>query len=353
MVLLKAKLICTTNTAKVKLWALLSELGWKAAGRSRKPNCSETGASEKMQSSAAGGAEAHVKGMAIMVLSVLLLPMMDAIGKWLAMMDNMPPATVTFMRFFIQSGLMFLVLIVMGGLVALRTSHLTGNLVRGALMGFGGTCFFTAVKYMPLADAMAVFFAEPLILTLLSAVFLKEKVGWRRFSAVGIGLIGTMIVIQPSFEIFGAVSLLPLATAVTFAIYLILNRKYGAKEGPVVMQFYAGVGGSLITGLFMVFGTAAAIPDLSFALPHSLQPWVLLFLLGAIGTVSHLLVVQAFKLAPASMLAPFQYLEIVNAVLIGLLVFGDFPTPSKWFGIAIIVGSGFYVFMRERRVKTT
>jgi drug/metabolite transporter (DMT)-like permease len=304
-----------------------------------------------MQGRAAVGVEAHVKGMAIMVLSVLLLPFMDAIGKWLAMMDNMPPATVTFMRFFIQSVLMFLVLIVMGGFVALRTTHLAGNLVRGALMGFGGTCFFTAVKYMPLADAMAVFFAEPLILTLLSAIFLKEKVGWRRFSAVGIGLIGTMIVIQPSFEIFGAVSLLPLATAVTFAIYLILNRKYGAKESPLVMQFYAGIGGAFLAGLAMVFGTALGVADLTFSLPHSLQPWLLLLLLGTIGTVSHLLVVQAFKLAPASMLAPFQYLEIVNAVLVGLIVFGDFPTPSKWFGIAIIVGSGFYVFMRERRVK--
>jgi drug/metabolite transporter (DMT)-like permease len=305
-----------------------------------------------MQGRVVGGTEAHVKGMAIMVLSVLLLPLMDAIGKWLAMMDNMPPATVTFMRFFIQSVLMFFVLIVMSGFASLRTTHLVGNLVRGALMGFGGTCFFTAVKYMPLADAMAVFFAEPLILTLLSAVFLKEKVGWRRFSAVGIGLIGTMIVIQPSFEIFGAVSLLPLATAVTFAIYLILNRKYGTKESPVVMQLYAGIGGAALAGLAMVFGTGLGIEDLSFALPHSLQPWLLLLLLGTIGTVSHLLVVQAFKLAPASMLAPFQYLEIVNAVLVGLLVFGDFPTPSKWFGIAIIVGSGFYVFMRERRVKS-
>lgn len=304
-----------------------------------------------MQNSATSGMEAHVKGMAIMVLSVLLLPLMDAIGKWLAMVDNMPPATVTFMRFFIQCWLMFFILLIVGGFVALRTQYLAGNLIRGALMGFGGLCFFTAVKYMPLADAMAVFFAEPLILTLFSAIFLKEKVGWRRFSAVGIGLIGTMIVIQPSFEIFGAVSLLPLATAVTFAIYLILNRKYGAKESPLVMQFYAGVGGWVLAGVAMIFGTAAGLGDLSFGLPQGIQPWLLLLLLGTIGTVSHLMVVQAFKLAPASMLAPFQYLEIVNAVLVGLIVFGDFPTPSKWCGIAIIVGSGFYVFMRERRVK--
>jgi drug/metabolite transporter (DMT)-like permease len=255
------------------------------------------------------------------------------------------------MRFFIQCWLMFFILLIVGGFAAMRTQYLAGNLIRGALMGFGGLCFFTAVKYMPLADAMAVFFAEPLILTLFSAIFLKEKVGWRRFSAVGIGLIGTMIVIQPSFEIFGAVSLLPLATAVTFAIYLILNRKYGAKESPLVMQFYAGVGGWMFAGVAMIFGTAAGLGDLSFGLPHGIQPWLLLLLLGTIGTVSHLMVVQAFKLAPASVLAPFQYLEIVNAVLVGLIVFGDFPTPSKWCGIAIIVGSGFYVFMRERRVK--
>lgn len=304
-----------------------------------------------MQNSATSGMEAHVKGMAIMVLSVLLLPLMDAIGKWLAMVDNMPPATVTFMCFFIQCWLMFFILLIVGGFAALRTQYLAGNLIRGALMGFGGLCFFTAVKYMPLADAMAVFFAEPLILTLFSAIFLKEKVGWRRFSAVGIGLIGTMIVIQPSFEIFGAVSLLPLATAVTFAIYLILNRKYGAKESPLVMQFYAGVGGWVLAGVAVIFGTAAGLGDLSLGLPQGIQPWLLLLLLGTIGTVSHLMVVQAFKLAPASMLAPFQYLEIVNAVLVGLIVFGDFPTPSKWCGIAIIVGSGFYVFMRERRVK--
>ncbi|MCI1000518.1 DMT family transporter [Ochrobactrum soli] len=305
-----------------------------------------------MQGSAAGGVEAHVKGMAIMVVSVLMLPLMDAIGKWLAMMDNMPPATVTFMRFFVQCWLMFFILLVAGGgVAALRTQHLAGNLIRGVLMGFGGLCFFTAVKYMPLADAMAVFFAEPLILTLLSAIFLKEKVGWRRFSAVGIGLIGTMIVIQPSFEIFGAVSLLPLATAVTFAIYLILNRKFGAKESPLVMQFYAGVGGWVFAGLAMLVGPTMGLEDLSFGLPNGIQPWLLLLLLGTIGTVSHLMVVHAFKLAPASMLAPFQYLEIVNAVLVGLIVFGDFPTPSKWFGIVIIIGSGFYVFMRERKLK--
>jgi drug/metabolite transporter (DMT)-like permease len=107
----------------------------------------------------------------------------------------------------------------------------------------------------------------------------------------------------------------------------------------------------MFAGLAMLVGPSMGFADLSFGLPQSFQPWLLLLILGTIGTVSHLMVVHAFKLAPASMLAPFQYLEIVNAVLVGLIVFGDFPTPSKWFGIAIIIGSGFYVFMRERKLK--
>lgn len=293
----------------------------------------------------------HVRGMVIMVLAVLMLPLIDAIGKWLAMMDDVPPATIAFLRFAVQCVLMFAILLAMGGLKGFRTSHLTGNLVRGALIGFASLCFFMAVKYMPLADAMAVFFAEPLILILMSAVFLKEKIGWRRYSAVTVGLIGTLIVIQPSYEIFGAVSLLPLLSAVCFATYLTLNRKYGVQESPLVMQFYAGIGGGLLTAVIIFATRNTGIENLQFSLPHTAFPWVLLLLLGTIGTIGHLMVVQAFKLAPASLLAPFQYLEIVTAVIVGLVLFGDFPTPSKWLGIGIIVGSGIYVFMRERQIK--
>ncbi len=304
-----------------------------------------------MRDGRAGDVTAHVQGMILMVIAVLMLPLMDAIGKWLAMMDGMPPGTVTFMRYFVQCALMFAILTGTGGLRALRSSNLGGNLLRGALMGISGLCFFTAVKYMPLADAMAIYFAEPLILTLLSAVFLKEKVGWRRFSAVGIGLVGTMIVIQPSFSIFGMVALLPLATALSFAVYLMLNRKYGARENPLVMQFHAGIGGAAFAALAMAVAPLTSLDDMRFGLPHTIDAWLWLLLLGGIGTVSHLMVVQAFELAPASLLAPFQYLEIVNAVLVGLIVFGDFPTRSKWFGIAVIIASGFYVFVRERKVK--
>lgn len=295
-----------------------------------------------------GDTQSTTKGIAAISAAMFFLPIMDAIGKWLSIVDAVPPATVTFGRFLFQALITLAIILALGGIKALRTRNLSGNLLRGALMGLGGVCFFVAIKYMPLADALAIFFVEPLILTLLSAVVLKEQVGWRRLSAVAVGFLGTLLVIQPSWELFGWVSLLPLVTATFFAIYLILNRLYSADDNPLVMQLYAGLGGSLMTGAILVAGSLLRIDDLSMGLPSGPLPWMLLVAIGAIATIGHLLVVHASRLVPASLLAPFQYLEIVMAVLIGLVVFSEFPSLSKWIGILIIISSGVYVFWRER-----
>lgn len=291
----------------------------------------------------------HIRGMITMICAMLIVPLMDATGKWLAMEHYIPPATISFMRFFVQAIISLAALLVLSGGQGLRTQHFWGNILRGCLLALGSLCFFIAIKYMPLADALAVFFVEPLILTVLSMIFLNEKVGWRRLTAVLVGLLGTVIVIQPSWTVFGWLSVLPLISALLFAIYLVLNRKFGLHEQPVVMQFYAGIGGSIMGALVMVYGDISAVSDLQFALPHGLFPWFMLIMVGVFAAIGHLLVVQAFQLAPASILAPFQYVEIVMAVTVGLLFFGDFPSLSKWCGIAIIIGSGIYVFIRERK----
>ncbi len=289
----------------------------------------------------------QLRGVSTMAAAMFFLPMMDAIAKWLATVDSLPPATVTLSRFVVQTILTLLIILAITGTGSLKPVKLWGNLFRGLLMGIGSLCFFAAVKYMPLADAMAVFFVEPLMLTLLSALILKEQVGWRRRIAVAIGFVGTLIVIQPSWELFGWVSLLPLGTATLFAIYLILNRRYGDADTPLVMQLYAGVGGTITVVVALLLGQLFGVSDMTFDLPSGGLSWFLLFTIGAIATGGHLLVVQASRLAPASLLAPFQYLEIVMAVIIGLVVFNEFPTASKWLGIAIIIGSGAYVVWRE------
>ena len=203
---------------------------------------------------------------------------------------------------------------------------------------------------MPIADAIAIFFVEPLILTLISAVFLGEKIGWRRLAAVAVGFIGALIVIRPSFINVGWPALLPLATAFCFAIYLALTRSLANDVGPLAIQALTGYAGcltlSIAIGLGMLFGIDAALP-----IWPTPRQWSLLIVLGVIATGAHLLIVMAFRLTSASILAPFQYLEIISATLLGLLIFGDFPQPITWLGVAIIVGSGLFVYWRERRLQ--
>ena len=289
----------------------------------------------------------QVRGVSMMAAAMFFLPVMDAIAKWLSIVDSVSPATVALFRFGFQAVLAAMIIVLLTGVTSLKPVKLWGNLFRGFLMGVGGLCFYAAIKYMPLADAIAVFFVEPLMLTTLSAIMLKEDVGWRRWVAVAIGFIGTLIVIQPSWELFGWVSLLPLGTAASFAFYLMLNRRYGTADTPLVMQLYAGVGGTLTVSLALFFGATYDVRDMMLTIPANSMSWFLLLTMGAIATAGHQLITNASRLAPASLLAPFQYLEIVMAVLIGLFVFSEFPTASKWLGIAIIVASGAYLIWRE------
>ena len=186
------------------------------------------------------------------------------------------------------------------------------------------------------------------MLAALSAIFLGDKVDWRRWLAIAVGFGGAMIVIQPSFEIFGLKALLPVACAFLFALYLFMNRAIGEADSPLTMQTMAGIGGTLFMAVSLWTGSALGSPDFVPSLPASWFGLVLLLILGSISGYAHLLVVRAFRLAPLSLLAPFQYFEIISATVLGYAVFGDFPNASKWLGILIIVGSGLFVIWRER-----
>lgn len=288
-----------------------------------------------------------VKGMALMAFCMIILPMMDAIAKYMATFETMSPGQVTFYRFFVQLVVLApLFFWTVGGFSKVQRPWM--NMLRGALHAAASLLFFTAVKYMPLADVFAIYFVEPFMLTMMSALFLGEKVGWRRWLAILVGFGGAMIVIQPSFEIFGWTSLLPVACAFLFTLYLFLNRALGEGDSPLTMQMMSGVGGTLFMGIVLVAGNAAGIADFEMSLPASGLGLVLLLILGSLSGYVHLLVVRAFRMASVSLLAPFQYFEIISATVLGYLLFADFPTPSKWLGIAVIVASGLFIFWRER-----
>jgi drug/metabolite transporter (DMT)-like permease len=290
-----------------------------------------------------------LKGLTLMALAMAILPCMDAIAKYMATFQAMSPGQVTFYRFFFQMLLTLPLLVTVAGKDAFRARRPWMNLLRGVLHAAATLLFFTAVKYMPLADVFAIYFVEPFMLTAMSGLFLGEKVGWRRWVAIVIGFCGAMIVIQPSFEIFGLKALLPVVCAFLFALYLFLNRAIGEADPPLTMQTISGLGGTICMGLVLAVGHGLGNADFTPGLPTSLFTLTLVLLLGGLSGYGHLLVVQAFRLAPVSILAPFQYFEIISATLLGFLVFGDFPSASKWLGVAIIVGSGLYVIWRERK----
>jgi drug/metabolite transporter (DMT)-like permease len=253
-------------------------------------------------------------------------------------------------RFLLQSLFTLPFLLYFQGPGGLVPNRLWPNVLRGALIATSSTLFFAAIKFMPLADALAIFFIEPFILTILSAVLDKEQVGWRRQMAVATGFVGVLIVVQPSWNVFGPISLIPAIAGALFAFYVLLNRRLAPYDTPLTMQLTAGLSAFAILTLCLAAGQISGVPEF---LPSAVGSRELGFLLlmGVFGTSGHLLFVQAGRLAPSSLIAPMQYVEIVAAALLGYLVFGDFPTAWKWLGIAIIVGSGAYVFWRESRVR--
>ncbi len=285
-----------------------------------------------------------------MACAMLAMPLMDVGGKYLTLYEGVSPGTNTFFRFLVQMILTGVVIVAFDGAAALRPNQLLLNLLRGVLLAAASGVFLIAIKYVPLADALAIFFVEPFILTAMSAVFLREQVGWRRWLAIIVGFSGALLVIRPNFLEFGAVSLLPLLTATTFASYLLLNKVLSARDNSMVMQSSAGLGGCLFAAAILVFGSVAGVDDLAWTPPASALAVAVLIGVGVVSSFGHLLIVSAFRLAPASLLAPFQYFEIVSGAVLGYIVFNEFPEFIEWIGVAIIVASGLYILYRERQL---
>ena len=291
--------------------------------------------------------QAIARGLTFVVAAMIVLPGQDTVAKYLS--DTVSPGQINWARFLLQSVFTLPFLLYFQGTGGLVPNRIWPNVLRGALIAGSSMLFFTAIKFMPIADAIAIFFIEPFILTVLSAVVDKEEVGWRRRLAVAAGFVGVLIVVQPSWNVFGPISLLPAAAGTTFAFYVLLNRRLSRYDTPLTMQLAAGISALVIMTFVLAAGWLTDVRELAPSLIDG-REFTFLLLMGVLGTGGHLLFVYGGKLAPSSLVAPMQYVEIVFAVIFGYLVFGDFPGLVKWVGIAIIVSSGVYVFWRESRV---
>ncbi|QIE57117.1 DMT family transporter [Pikeienuella piscinae] len=282
-------------------------------------------------------------GVLLMLGFCALAPMGDSMAKLLG--ATIPLLQLLLVRFAIQAALLA-PLVLAGGGMRLSNRVLRLSALRTALHISGIGAMFASLRFLPLADAVAIAFVMPFILLLLGRFFLDEEVGPRRLSACAVGFLGTMLVVQPSFTEVGAPALLPLVVAVVFALFMLVTRRIAKEADPLALQFVSGLMASGVLALaWAVLG--GLHPDLDVVWPAGREV-ALLVAIGVLGTVAHLLMTWSLRFAPSATLAPMQYLEIPFATLIGWLVFRDLPDGLAALGIAVTVGAGLYIIYREQ-----
>jgi len=287
-----------------------------------------------MSQAAIEAARAPWAAIGLIVLGQQLVPVLDTLAKLLT--QDFTVWQVAWARFvFHLLPLLPVILWLYGPQAFLRLKKPRLQILRSVLM-IGATClFFGALSRIPLADAVALVFVGPLVITLLAPITLREHVGWRRWLAVSIGFVGVLILIRPGFQTVEVGSLMALACGVTFACYALVTRHLSTSAPPLVTLAMMAVIGSLVLSLLLV-----AEPGL-WRTPTTGQLGTMLAM-GVVAAAAHGCMILAYERAPASLLAPFSYSEILGATVLGFLVFDHLPDAWSWLGIAVIMISGVY-----------
>jgi drug/metabolite transporter (DMT)-like permease len=284
-------------------------------------------------------AAVYGRGILLMLATMVLFVAADTTAKYLT--QSYPVAQIVWARFVFQ----FVVVAIClgpGALTAVRTQCPKLQIARSVLQIGSTVTFFIAVSLLPLATAITINFLQPLLITALSVPLLGERVGPRRWAAVACGFLGVVVIVRPGAAIEWA-AVLPLVTATFSALHNLATRVVARIDPLQTTLFYSAVLGTLVSSAMMPFVWQA--PDL--------VGWILLALVGFLAGLGHLLMVQATVIAPVSLLAPFNYTQLVWATAFGYAVFGDLLDGWTLIGALIIVGSGLYVFHRERRLGVT
>ncbi len=296
----------------------------------------------------ASHSDRNLLGIVLMLAFCIVAPLLDVFAKLAA--TEISIAQITSVRFVGQLFFMLLIILMLKKSIKTPKQFLFQLVSRAMFLLIATYCFFSAIKTMPIADAVAIVFVEPFIILLIGKFFFKEAIGIRRLSACSIGFFGVILVIQPSFINFGFVAFYPLGTAFSFALYVINTRSLSKRIDPISIQFYTALFGSLFCIPTLLFGNFTNISELQIVMPKDIF-WAWLLGVAIFGTISHLFISYALKFASSTVLAPIHYLEIVSAAFFGFTVFGDIPNLTAISGIMIIVLSGFYIFFREKSVQ--
>ncbi len=285
-------------------------------------------------------------GIALMLGFCVTIPVCDAIAKLLG--DHIPVGQIVFARFAFQAALLLPLALLLGNTLRLPRHVLPYLLLRTLLQMGGVAAMFTAFRYLPLADAVAIAFVMPFIMLLLGKFVLGEEVGLRRLGACVVGFTGTLLVIQPSFAAVGLHALWPVLVALIFALFMLVTRKIAKHTEPVSLQAVSGLLATVLMLPLLWYGDVTSLAGLTLDMPPA-HTWNLLIATGVMGTLAHLLMTWSLRYAPTSTLASMQYLEIPVAVFVGWWIFGDLPNALASLGILLTVAAGLYAVMREHK----
>jgi len=278
-------------------------------------------------------------GIASIVAGMFCLTLSDAMAKYLGGVYT--PVQILFLRALIALPVVLFLTRSLGGRRALRTAHLPIHLLRGAINTVSASCFYLGLRHLPLADNTAIAFAAPLCVTTLSVWWFKEKVDVLRWASLCVGFGGVLIVVRPGSSSFQLAALYPAVTAMLYAVMMLSARAIGQGEGMLTTMFYI-VAGQLVCSAVLVPWFWRA-PEWAH-LPYFLG-------IAACSTLGLTLITQAFRSAPACVIAPFDYTGLVWAMLLGWLFWDETPQPLAYLGMACIVLSGLYIIWRENRTR--
>lgn len=292
-----------------------------------------------------------IKAIGLMALTVTLFACLDAAGKYLATVTGVPVIQIMWLRFLGQFVLILLFVPALGILSARRlfvTRKPGLQFIRSLMMAATTGFNFLALKYLRLDQTIAIIFLTPLVVALLAGPFLSEWVGWRRLVAILIGFAGILLVVRPGFAEVHPAVLYSFAAMLAYAVFSLLTRHLVAYDPPLVLLFYS-----------MFVGTILPIPFVldQWVAPPDLPVWLLLASLGILGGTGHYFYILAHRLAPASTVGPFIYLQAVSMTALGFIVFSDVPDLWTIAGLGVVIASGVYLLHREhvvaRRPKQT
>jgi drug/metabolite transporter (DMT)-like permease len=285
-------------------------------------------------------AEHRLLGIGLALAAYLMFTGIDSSAKWLGLV-GISFVQIVFLRYAIHLALVATIHLPRHGRAMLRSANPKLQFYRALALLGATTCNFLAVQYLPLTVTGSIAFTVPLMICALSVPLLGEQVGWRRWTAIGVGFLGVLVIVRPGTDAFHPATLLCLAAALSTAFYMLLTRKVSGYDSAATSQFYVGI-----------FATLALLPIVPFfwGLPSTPDGWFAFFAVGIFGFLGHQLITVASGLAPATVLAPFSYFQIFFLAAASWLIFRQPPDVWLYVGAPIVIGSGLYIWLRERRL---